>query len=448
MCHQSELLAEFILGIAAADRTTEPAELVIAGDFIDFLAEKPIDSPEPWLAFHRNPEHARQIFERVAEGVDEVVFAALKQLLARGHRLTILLGNHDLELSFPVVRNALAKKIGASRGDLVDFEFIYDGEAYVVGDLVIEHGNDADPVNRVDYDPLRRIRVHQSNRTPDEANFSPPYGSRIVADIMNDVKHDFPFVDLLKPEGRGAFLVLFALNPKRMSELPDLVAELARAGGRSLLDKIRPSKAIDIAAGGESSPDPFVDWIREVLPEDEAAELIQGWGLGTGSKTADIGARAYVERFVARKLLKRFFDEKGCFDASAETGRPYLRAAEKLIRSGFRCVVFGHTHLAVDVQVEVDGKCGKYLNSGTWADLIRLPDALRRAIRSGNDKDVTRELKPFLEAMKTSDFEKYILRRPTFARIQMDEFLRVVDATTCCYRGGDPRLSPGVLGAK
>ena len=55
----------------------------------------------------------------------------------RGGELTLLLGNHDLELSMPQVRLALAERLG-SEGKR--FNFIFDGEAHVRGQLLIEHG--------------------------------------------------------------------------------------------------------------------------------------------------------------------------------------------------------------------------------------------------------------------------------------------------------------------
>ena len=44
-------------------------------------------------------------------------------------RLTILLGNHDIELSYPRVRSALERVLGTEEGR--GFRFVYDGEAYV-----------------------------------------------------------------------------------------------------------------------------------------------------------------------------------------------------------------------------------------------------------------------------------------------------------------------------
>jgi len=65
-----------------------------------------------------------------------------------GHRLTILTGNHDIELNPAAVRRKLREAIGVQPGH--DFEFIGNGEAYPVGDASIEHGNLYDAWNVVD----------------------------------------------------------------------------------------------------------------------------------------------------------------------------------------------------------------------------------------------------------------------------------------------------------
>ena len=59
-------------------------------------------------------------------------------MLERGHRLTILLGNHDVELAMPwcgVNLESILRVEGRH-----DYHFIGNGEAYIVGDALIEHG--------------------------------------------------------------------------------------------------------------------------------------------------------------------------------------------------------------------------------------------------------------------------------------------------------------------
>src|SRR5262249_37777826 len=145
---------------------------------------------------------------------DRQLFDALRTFTGRRGRLTLLLGNHDVELSFPQVRRRLFQYLDAEA--LTRITFIYDGEAYAVGDALIEHGNRYDGFNVIDHDRLRRVRSLQSRRQaiPPEYAFAPPPGSRLVASIMNPIKQMYPFVDLLKPETEAVVPMLLALEPE------------------------------------------------------------------------------------------------------------------------------------------------------------------------------------------------------------------------------------------
>lgn len=437
MCHQGPLLAEFIRAIAAKDPTRERSELVINGDFIDFLAERPVETPDRWAPFHENPEHARVLFHRIAgspdkpdDGREPAVFDALGELVTRGHRLTVLLGNHDIELALPLVRAAFLERVGAGPGRRVDVEMIMDNRAYVIGDVIIEHGNQEDAWNRVDYDGLRAMGAVHSRRRTDRTAFEPPAGSLLVAEVINGLKAELPFVDLLKPEGRAVVPVLLALKP---SVLPTLraVLELRAKAARAPLEKAwntaRTGHGYEIAKDeSEHAPrqDPIVAAIRDTLPEDDADELLkivfdqQGGGEIAGGVTK-------LELWLAFKLLRWFYRDE-VFDVSREHGKPYRKAAARLVQAGFGAVIFGHTHLAVCETIEKDGCRGTYLNTGTWADLVRVPSGIGDVLMDDNARgdaldDARSELAVFLAAMRGPGLEDYIRRRPTFARIRVSD---------------------------
>ena len=122
---------------------TEEIELVINGDIVDYLADD--DFPEPTIGaqiWTIDDAHAVTKLERIAErtrgAAQRGLFEALKDFLGAGHRLTLILGNHDVELSLPAVRRRLLALLGGERARL---RFVYDGEAYTVGRVLIEHGN-------------------------------------------------------------------------------------------------------------------------------------------------------------------------------------------------------------------------------------------------------------------------------------------------------------------
>src|SRR5690348_13122263 len=74
------------------------AELIINGDFIDFLRVAPF-GPHPWRKATDKLERAYQ--------AHEPEFRSLSRFIEAGHRLVILVGNHDFELFFPEVQARL-----------------------------------------------------------------------------------------------------------------------------------------------------------------------------------------------------------------------------------------------------------------------------------------------------------------------------------------------------
>ena len=406
MCHQGDRLARFIDRLAGS---LELVELIIAGDFVDFLAERPVVG-EDWAPFHRDADEAAAIFALVATEREPAVFQALKRLLAAGHRLTILLGNHDLELSLPSVRAAMEQVLGAGRGTGADLFFVYDNEAYVVGDAIIEHGNRADPANEVDHDALRSVRVLQSRRADSRraAPFTPPVGSRIVASLMNPLKQRWPFIDLLKPEGAGMAPVLLAMDPAAAARLPRLLGLLVRAGARAGLNRAAPSFGDEIAS---EEPPGLGELVRAALPNDDA-ELLLG-GLSGGGSGAEIASGLPEWRAdAAFAALRTLIRDDGTFDITAEQGGEYRRAAQAHLEAGFRWVIFGHTHRAVCEPMPG----GVYLNSGTWADLMTVPAELRGAERAAA-KEAARA---WLDDVHRGDLERWVRRRGTYVRLEVE----------------------------
>lgn len=435
MCQQGELLAEFILAIAAKDSSRDPAELIINGDFVDFLAERPVDDETSWTPFHRDPEHAKAVFLRVANEREPQVFDALQVLLSNGHRLCIMLGNHDLELSLPAVREALAQRVGAGPGKCVDFEIRYDNEAYVLGDVIIEHGNQEDALNRVDFGALRRVRSDQSRhldagRTQD---FEAPAGSHVVAGLMNDLKAEFPFIDLLKPEGSAAVLLLVALKPSLITRIPEFLAYVVPATARSAAEGRSRSRTSKVARSrtGQSRPWELKRVVGDVLSESDGTQFLDA--LGVGKKTAKVARSPAGPVWSAVRIaLLGLFDDEGHFAVDTEHNGGYRDAAIAHGKAGFRTVIFGHTHFRVSTMVgEV-----KYLNTGTWADVLRLPAEARKAISLQNPLLVDAEFEPLLTKLRNGELVG-LQRHAPFVRIDV-----AADGSSKAnlfeYTGGDP----------
>jgi UDP-2,3-diacylglucosamine pyrophosphatase LpxH len=246
-------LAEFVHDLAGRPPSGPEIELVINGDMVDFLAEKPFDDPF-------TPIEACAKLQAIADR-DPEFFKALGTFLDQNHRLTILTGNHDIELALPPVRQKLKEVIGVRPHH--DYQLICNGEAYQIGDALIEHGNRYDKWNVVDHDGLRRISSLLSRRQsiPEKQPFELAAGSKMVAWVINRIKQDYKFIDLLKPETGAAVPLLLALEPGYRQLLATIARGVIQARQHRMVAPALPAYAGDISAEGDSDRVVFSDAI-------------------------------------------------------------------------------------------------------------------------------------------------------------------------------------------
>jgi UDP-2,3-diacylglucosamine pyrophosphatase LpxH len=424
-------------------------ELVINGDFVDFLAEE-VPTEARHRSFISDPSEAVATFDAVVHR-DLSLFTALRQLLEMGVAVTIVLGNHDIELSLPMVRARLESLLAVK--DARGFRFVYDGEAYVVGDVLIEHGNRYDGWNVVDYDRLRRFRSESSRRLEisADARFFPPAGSELVQRVMNPIKEDYPFIDLLKPETDAALPLLIALEPD-LADVANSIEALRlqrQSEGHAPRAPARPAQAGDIA--GKAKPGERLAVLKNALArrmkessQSELLQLIDETQNQSRAQQGEIAASTASRIFSFMRLrtsasldsrlrillgsLRALQDDQS-FNWSTESQKDYLDAANELAAKGFATVVFGHTHLAKEQSLACGGT---YLNTGTWADLIRIPDEIIR----GDPVCAFEQLKQFAKAISDQRFDKYVEFRPTFAHICLDASGRTRSAHIHLYKAG------------
>lgn len=88
-------------------------------------------------------------------------------------------------------------------------------------------------------------------------------------------------------------------------------------------------------------------------------------------------------------------------------------------------MVIGHTHLARKIELQPGGW---YFNSGTWSDLMRLP----QEIITGTPEEARKKLEPFLFAIENNTLTPWIIFRPTYVQLDLDAGDRVVSAELKC----------------
>lgn len=459
--HALPHLARFIRWVETQPGDTE---LVINGDFVDFLAEDDAGPAQAWTAREEDAiARLDQIVHRTSH-----VFDALRYFVQSGKRLTLLLGNHDPELSLPAVRHHLFGLLGR------DVRFIYDGEAYRVGRVLIEHGNRYDRWNMLDFDGLRQERSLRSRGmpVPEEARadrfFTPPAGSRLVVDVMNHLKQRYRFIDLLKPETAAVLPLLLALEPDlwptldRLVRSPGLFAQYARDGlaapgtpkqARHLAQQRRGQTLVDELERtvGAAAARPFIDEAGAVallasgdVPLGQRAGAAGGerrgpaWGAMARSAAALLRMR--VAALPERRLHQlhtalRALGEQDCsFDLERESPT-YLDAARATAAGGFDVVVYGHTHLPKQIRLD----SALYLNTGTWCDVMRMPPEIGLPYEAAGPA-----LRRFVEALRTNDYRAYVCRYLTYARIAVDPqgHAPVTEAALHSYCGPGREASP------
>lgn len=430
MLGHPDLLADFLGQVAAYQRADgEELELVIHGDFIDFLAVKPYAA---WT-----PDEATALDKLAAVfRKSSALFDQLARCVGRIQRLTFLIGNHDIELALPKVRDALLKRLGTNSHRCV---FVCNNEAYRVGDLLIEHGNRYDSWNAIDYDGLREV-VSCTSRgeiPPKELRICP--GAELVHEVMNPLKERYHFIDLLKPEDKLVVLLLGCFEPELRRDIP-LIFNSAWAYSQEIYRRANwmisgrsPAPGQRHLVGRQKDEKELPSDVS-VAFSDELALFGPRRAAGNGPKWQRFfqkdprdGLRARFEReesvddrtlYKLRTALRAKLQSDRTFDEN-NPGDQYCKAASAMIAKGIaKVVVMGHTHLRRNVKVEG----GLYLNTGTWADLIRLDESLLR-----EDKATSEQFVDWLRRLSTNQLDGIRQCFPTYADVSVSDDGRIME---------------------
>lgn len=441
----TEQLADFINELAASDEAS--VELVINGDMLDFLAEKPFEAFTEKI--NLAIEKLNAIMAREAH-----FFDALRHFLQRKQRLVLLLGNHDIELAMPAVRQQFEQRINARAKDYL---FIIDGEAYCIGtDIIIEHGNRYDSWNNVDFNGLHRLREYQTRNEPipEKKQFAPPKGSALVQTIMNPLKQKYQFIDLLKPENGAVLPILLALEPNTRNEIATLLSLYLGLSSTNSFEPKTTEREIENAIRGNADLDRELkkalgneEKLREFeqnMPQAETKNTTRSlnnppsasserggfWSSAWGFfDLLTKGSNGQIEKRLPALLqaLGALQNDKS-FQTDVETLREYQRAAQELADNGFKYIFFGHTHFARDITLN---NKARYINTGTWADLMQLP----KNILQGTKESMLQNLHTFIENIRDNKLADYLVHQFTYAEIVLDEHEKPISVELkqyCC----------------
>ena len=377
-------------------------------------------SPE-WASWSPPTEAVRKLEQTMRAEPFAQVFDCLGRLAAAGHGITILMGNHDVEMTMPPVQDALLKHLQTSPERV---RFVDDGRAYRIGGALFEHGNRYDDANINDWSGLRAIASALSRFEEPPNGLEVSSGSKLVATVINRFKESYPFVDLLQPEGELTLLLLAAFEPKLVVKNLDKLYTLW--SNKRLAEKnqrgAQPGETRNIASHDQWEPDKelaaaFGD-IYEGLcrPRSSApvgtlgdlAKVLWAARADSLSKLIDDGRDIPAKRLQQLRLIFRRTVDQRDATRGGDT-RQYGAAAERIIadsQSVVQTVVMGHTHKARHVG---DRMRASYINTGAWADIIRVPAA---ALEDGADEELSQFLRD-LFADRRSDIP------PTYADLRI-----------------------------
>jgi UDP-2,3-diacylglucosamine pyrophosphatase LpxH len=391
---QGPRLAELINYLNLRDPDLQIA-LCINGDTVDFLAE-----PNP--RYFDAEDATGKLDSIFGDSSFLPVWNALRRFAATPkRRLIFTLGNHDLELALPWVQEHFLRFLSQNRDEARGrIRLSFDGAGYrcsVAGESILcIHGNEFDPWNLTDHERLRRIGRDRIQGRPVET-WIPNAGTKLVIEVMNTIKAEFAFVDVLKPEIEGVLPILWVLGQATHSR----IIAAAAVGQQLSWDVFR--KRIGFLSAGESPAaqpaesdtlpeiaeygsvsysceaelNRMLDWAEEQLDAGtEPLSLVEGGndrlGMAGAIRNRLRGRPRHEQAWEALRELVS--DSSFALDHDDST----YKRADQFVDQSLRFLITGHTHQARSMPRRHGS--GHYFNTGTWAALMRLtPEQLRSA---------------------------------------------------------------------
>jgi UDP-2,3-diacylglucosamine pyrophosphatase LpxH len=363
----------------------EPVELVIAGDFLEYcqtLPELGLRSPEDDLGCSEEESLARTrvilgLRPEIATGHPQV-FAALREFMVRGNAVTIVAGNHDIDLLWRRVWALVFDTIyppGAA-GDLRLLPFAYELGEGQRGRVHIQHGHEHDKANRFG-DQMQqpfgmdRRGVRRLKRC---------WGTLFVDKVYNQLEQERWFIDNVKPIPRvvklglrndfgftatalalvARFLLTSGLPPLLGATLGDTTVEPPPA--EHVVDGLADDDLRAYLRAHLADPG-FRDEFEATLRQGDPVALLAGAG-GAGQRQTLDGVDVVTGGEV---VLGGAAGEEDAFRSAA---REVLENDPSLAT-----VIMGHTHGPIDGYTwpidRADGAQGYYFNSGTWTQHLK-----------------------------------------------------------------------------
>lgn len=398
---ETDRLAGYI-GWVAEQAPEGKVALVLNGDVFDTLAED--------IKGYVAVDDAVATVQRIMDDPSfRMVWDALAEFVEKDRRtLVFVIGNHDVEMAFPNVQSLITWRLaGEDSPKRARILFSTTGAGYtcMVGGAKVycTHGNEVDAWNYNRYEDLAKVsRRLNADRRLDPGEWCPNAGTRMVKEVMNEVKKTYKWIDLLKPETTAAVGTLVVLDPSQASKITKLASIVG--------EKIKGSKQVDqrLSAEGfqpreqlESAPlsiDQLLGPNLSAMSGQQASAsedvddmlLAAERNLGKPQSLVTTADEALgVPQLIWDRLtgvskdvaLRRALQDwlKGDTTFVLEDKDDTFKDVTANIGDSIDFVVTGHTHLERAIAM---GNNRYYFNCGTWIRLLRFTDAMLKDLAS------------------------------------------------------------------
>lgn len=186
--HYDNELIDFLTYFSTGHYAEIKVELVINGDFLDFLAV-------PYVEFYDDEfwsEKAALEKLRMIMSAHQGVLRAMRRFLqSQGKTIVYIIGNHDAEFVFDSLKEEFCNYFGEDKDKIT---MSNDITTYVpVKGVCIQHGHQYERAH--EFDPKNSIIETLSG----EKYFIPPWGSYYVTNVINKYKQERSYINEVRP---------------------------------------------------------------------------------------------------------------------------------------------------------------------------------------------------------------------------------------------------------
>ncbi len=188
--HYEKELIEFLNYHSSKDYSKREVELIINGDFLDFLSV-------PFVRYFDNEfwsEDASLEKLKIITKAHIKVINAMEAFLSNSNKkIVYIIGNHDAEMIFPSLIKYFKSLFSNEVRDKLEIIKDSSSEYQPIKGVVIKHGHEYEEANN--FDANNCIAEDEDGKK----YFIPPWGSYYVIKIINKFKQERDYINTVRP---------------------------------------------------------------------------------------------------------------------------------------------------------------------------------------------------------------------------------------------------------